>query len=127
MLLDTCALLWLTSAPDSISARVRAEIARRPTRLHASSISAFEIGQKAARGRLSLPFDIVTWFEKVVEKHGLTMLPITSAIAGTATLLPPLHRDPFDRLLIATAQLHGLALLTPDPLIRQYSQIETFW
>ena len=127
MLLDTCTLLWLTSDSERLSARVREAMARQPEALRVSSISAFEIGQKAARGRLILPLPIGPWFAQVVEKHGLIELPVTGSIAGAATELPLLHRDPFDRILIATALAHGIAILTPDPLIHQYPGLEAVW
>lgn len=54
-------------------------------------------------------------------------LPLTGVIAARATLLPPIHKDPFDRLLIATAIEHQLTLLTPDQTIRQYPGLKTLW
>jgi PIN domain nuclease of toxin-antitoxin system len=57
----------------------------------------------------------------------LLELPVSSVIAARATLLPAIHRDPFDRLLIATAQAHRLRLLTPDPTITKHPNPETFW
>ncbi len=127
LLLDTCTLLWLTSDPGRLSERARAQIESNPTKLRASSITAFEIGQKAVRGRLQLPLDLQTWWTRVMETHGLIELPVTGAIAAAATLLPPLHRDPFDRILIATAQIHDLSLVTPDLLISQYPKGKPIW
>jgi PIN domain nuclease of toxin-antitoxin system len=124
-LLDTCVLLWLASAPSALPPSAVERI--RSGTLFVSAISAFEVGQKAAARKLSLSRPVDEWFEAMIERHGLVELPISGAIAGRATLLPAIHRDPFDRLLIATAQHHHLTLLTPDPTIAKYPNLSTAW
>jgi PIN domain nuclease of toxin-antitoxin system len=127
ILLDTCVLLWLVSDPPAISARAAELINRTPEGLFVSAISAFEVGQKAAARKLFLPNPVDEWFAAVIQRQGLHEIPLSGAIAARATLLPPIHRDPFDRLLIATAQAHRLRLLTPDPTIAKYPNLETLW
>ena len=127
MLLDTCVLLWLAADPAAISARAADLIDSTPEGLFVSAISAFEVGQKAAARKLFLPCPVDEWFAAMVQREGLHEIPVSGVIAARATLLPPIHGDPFDRLLIATAQAHRLKLLTPDLTIRKYPNLDTLW
>jgi PIN domain nuclease of toxin-antitoxin system len=127
ILLDTCVLLWLAADHSAISTRAAELLNRTPAGLFVSAISAFEVGQKAAGRKLFLPRPVDEWFAAMVERQGLHEIPVNGLIAARATLLPAIHRDPFDRLLIATAQAHRLKLLTPDPTIAKYPNLETVW
>jgi len=127
MLLDTCTLLWLVSNSDHLSSAARAAIQDHRGRLFVSAISAFEIGIKARKRKLSLPQPVDRWFSAAVKFHGLRELVIDGAIASRSTLLPPLHADPSDRLIIATSQIHHLTILTPDHLIKTYPDVRTLW
>jgi PIN domain nuclease of toxin-antitoxin system len=127
MLLDTCVLLWLAADTTAISARAAELIRNTPAGLFVSAISAFEVGQKAAVKKLFLPRPVDDWFAAMMEWHGLHELPVSGVIAARATLLPAIHGDPFDRLLIATAQEHRLKLLTPDVTIAKYPSLDIFW
>ena len=127
VLLDTCSFLWLVSDPDQIGAEARKWIVRQADSLFLSSISAFEIAMMVDRGCLELPFDLKSWFEKALGYHGVSEVPVTSEIAILSTRLPPLHRDPCDRMIIATSQVHDLTLLTPDPLIQRYPNVRVVW
>jgi PIN domain nuclease of toxin-antitoxin system len=127
MLLDTCVLLWLAADTTAISARAVELIRNTPEGLFVSAISALEVGQRAAAGKLSLPRPVDAWFAAMVQWHGLHEIPVSGLIAARATLLPAIHRDPFDRLLIATAQEHRLKLLTPDATIAKYPNLDTLW
>lgn len=127
MLLDTCTLLWLVGAQERLSERAQAALEDHAGRLFVSAISAFEIGLKHQKGKLVLPLDPGRWYARALELHGLRELPVDGTAAIHATLLPPLHRDPADRILVATAQLRKLAILTPDPLIRAYPDTATIW
>jgi PIN domain nuclease of toxin-antitoxin system len=127
ILLDTCCLLWLVMEPDRLTETAKQTLRQHVGMLHVSAITAFEIGQKHAAAKLDLPFAPAEWFGRACTAHGLTILPLTAQQAFAAAALPLLHRDPFDRLLTATALLQRLTLLTPDPLIRQYPQVTTTW
>jgi PIN domain nuclease of toxin-antitoxin system len=127
MLLDTCVLLWLAADTAAISARAIGLIRGMPGGLFVSAISAFEVGRKAAAGKLSLPRPVDAWFDAMLKWHGLHELPVTGVIAARATLLPAIHRDPFDRLLIATAQEHRLRIVTPDTTIAKYPNLNILW
>lgn len=127
MLLDTCTLLWLVGDQDRISKRGLELIAARVGHLHVSAISAFEIGVKCRKGKLTLPMSVDRWYAKALELHGLREIPMDGGIAVLATTLPPLHGDPADRIIVATAQARGLTVLTPDPLVRAYPDTASDW
>lgn len=127
ILLDTCVLIWLASDPTEISPSAVTLMRATAGNLFVSAISAFEIGQKAAAGKLTLPRPVNSWFSAMLEHHGLREIPVNGEIAARATLLPPVHRDPFDRILIATAQTVGLKLMTPDLTIAKYPGLDILW
>ena len=127
ILLDTCALLWLAIDPEQLSEPAREALRKHSSRLYVSAISAFEIGQKHARGKLKLKLPPKRWFGRALELHGLNELSLDSTLLLAAIALPDRHRDPFDRILIATAQARKMTLLTPDPLIRRYAGTKVLW
>ncbi len=127
LLLDTCALIWLSANSPDLSPAVRRAMEDPENDLLVSPITVFEIGQKQATGKLTLSEPIDKWFKSVFKNNDLSEAEFSSEIAARAALLPPLHKDPFDRLLIATAMVHDLVLLTPDEHIRQYPGLATMW
>ena len=127
LLLDTCVLLWLAADPDKLSARARDAIREHADSLFVSAITAFEIAIKARKGRLELALSPKAWYEKALRHHGLAEISLDGAIAARAVELPPLHNDPCDRFIIATALQHGMAVVTSDALIAQYKQIKVVW
>ncbi len=127
ILLDTCVLLWLAIDQSGLSKTARRTLQLHAGHLYVSPLSAFEIGQKVARGKLVLGLNPGKWFPRALELHGLVETGFHSRIALAAAGLPELHRDPFDRILVATAKSQNLTLLTPDPLIRQYPDLRTTW
>src|ERR1051325_10175242 len=124
ILLDSCVLIWLAADQSQISALAKAELEKR---VFISAISAFEIGQKAAAGKLKLPSPIDIWFPAIIKQHMLEETPPSSAAAARATRLPSIHADPFDRLIIATAMELNLTILTPDTRIRSYPGVRAVW
>lgn len=105
MILDTCALLWLASGDKKLSRSALKEIDEAAA-VYVSAISGFEIAIKVAKGKLKLPGPPQEWFEKIVEHHGLAVLPLELNVCITAAQLPPMHDDPCDRFIIAAAKLH---------------------
>src|SRR5438045_2551224 len=99
MILDTCALLWLASGNRKLSRATLKQI-NAAAAVYVSAISGFEISLKTSAGRLGLPHPVETWFEQVTEHHGLTVLPLGLDVCIAAAKLPPIHDDPFDRLII---------------------------
>jgi len=127
VLLDTCTLLWLAGDPASLSERARAAITAEAGGLGVSAISAFEIAVKHRRGKLELPLPPDAWYAEAVSSFGLREIPVDGRCALTAAALPPIHNDPCDRFIIATAAIHGLPILTPDKTIARYDAVRTVW
>ena len=127
ILLDTCALFWLEHDPDRISERAKQAISDPGVRCFASSISALELGLKVARGHVKLPLAPGAWLREVCLRRQIVELPVNFDVAGASALLPPIHKDPFDRILIATAIERALTMVTPDTFIRQYPDLQILW
>ncbi len=116
LLLDTHTFLWWLSDWERISESARAAIADPNNEVLVSAVTGWEIGIKKARGRLVAPDNLAA----VVEEKRFEHLSLTFAHAERAAALPPHHRDPFDRMLIAQAQAEGLVLVTRDSRIADY-------
>lgn len=125
ILLDTCTLLWLARG-EGLPPVVAQEIERADAAF-VSAMSALEIGVKVAKRKLSVGMAPRAWWPAVLEQHGLAEVPVEGDIALRAAALPPIHGDPADRVIIATALHLGAKLLTPDPLIRAYSGVDVWW
>lgn len=126
-LLDTCVLLWLVMEQEKLSEKAKSTLDRVEEVVFVSAISALEIGLKVQKGKLELPLSVAAWFSESLKLHGLKELPVTSSIAAESALLPAVHRDPFDRILVATARLHNLTIITPDDQIRAYPETRYLW
>lgn len=116
ILLDTHALLWWLDDDPILSAPSRQLIGDPANRLLVSAATAWEITIKQALGKLTLEADL----EDEVRGQGFEMLPVTFAHARELGALPSIHRDPFDRMLVAQSRVENLALLTDDPKILLY-------
>lgn len=116
LLLDTHVYLWCRSEPRRLSAADRAAIRDPANELFFSVASAWEIEIKRAIGKLDAPDD---WMERTSE-FGVQWLPVRAEHVRALRLLPPLHRDPFDRILVAQSRVENLRLVTHDPLVRKY-------
>ncbi len=119
LLLDTQLILWLTIAPERLSAAARDIIEDRANELSFSAISIWEVAIKRALGRPEFQVDPVE-LRDVLLGDGYRELPFTSLQAIGVQALPAIHRDPFDRALLAQAGKEGLALLTSDRLLARY-------
>ena len=119
MILDTCALLWLASGSKKLSRAALREI-NSASAVYVSAISGFEISLKAGKGKLELSHPVEEWSQRITEHHGLTVLPLNLKICVAAAELPPIHDDPFDRFIIATAKLNDLAVVTADEWFEKY-------
>ncbi len=126
LLLDTCTFLWIVHGASDLSPRA-ASLYRDPEHgVFLSPASAWEIAIKCGRGQLELPDRPERYVPDQRAACGITALSIDEESALHVARLPSLHRDPFDRMLVAQAIVHGLTILTPDPLISQYP-IRTIW
>jgi PIN domain nuclease of toxin-antitoxin system len=125
-LLDTCTLLWLTKDADDLSARAREVLVGPGHEFVVSVASIWEIANKISAGKLPAKVPLDEWTESVLEEYGFESLQVDLQSAFQVSRLPPIHRDPFDRMLVAQAMVHGLVLLTPDKAVRQYPT-RTYW
>ena len=119
MILDTCALLWLAQGGGKFSKEAARRIDAAPV-VYISAISGFEIGIQYRKGKLKLPALPSDWLRAILAHHGLAVFPLDLPICVRATELPAIHKDPCDRLIIATAQLHTLPVVTGDPVFKEY-------
>ncbi len=125
-LLDTCVFIWLASLEGKLSLLARQVILNPENFLYLSPLSVVEIEMQFHLGRLKMkqaPDQFVAHYR---ERHGVETLPFQEPAALSLAKLPPLHRDPFDRMLIAQAISEGLSIITPDAKIRQYP-VRTIW
>ena len=125
-LLDTHTFLWWITDNPQLSPRVRALIQEGTNALFLSAASGWEIAIKYALGRLQLSQRPEAFIPNELILNGVQGLPISIRHALHAPTLPALHRDPFDRMLVAQAQVEHLPILTADAQIAQY-QVETMW
>jgi PIN domain nuclease of toxin-antitoxin system len=127
LLLDTCALLWVAGEPDRLSRRARERLAQPDVKLYVSSISAFEISLKSRKGKLQLPIAPREWFREAVSVFKIQEIPVTSEVASLAPNLPVSVADPCDRMILATAEILGIAVVTSDRHFRDYGAVEVIW
>jgi len=114
VLLDTQVWLWMLAAPERLSEPARALVIATDNELLLSAASAWEIAIKYALGKLRLPEAPGDLIPRLMTRTGITPLPIHHRHALHVASLPARHRDPFDRLLIAQAQIEQLPILTAD-------------
>ncbi len=119
ILLDTCALLWLASGGGKLSESSLEQIDLAPA-VYISAISGFEISLKYRKGKLELPVLPDEWFGVVLEHHDISFISLDIGICIAANDLPPVHNDPCDRLIIATAKLHNFPVVTTDSRFEEY-------
>lgn len=119
LLLDTHLLLWAAGEPGKLSKAARALIDGPENELFFSAASLWEIVIKRGLGREDFKVD-ARLLRRGLLDNGYSELPIASDHAVALETLPPLHKDPFDRILVAQAQVEGITLLTADPQVAQY-------
>jgi len=125
-LLDTCTFLWLVAGSPELSPRARDLFSDPGNEVYLSAASAWEIALKHSLGRLPLPEPPERFVPDQRGHPGIEGLPVDEESALHIGRLPPLHRDPVDRMLVSQAIVHGLAIIGPDPLLSQYP-VRTLW
>jgi PIN domain nuclease of toxin-antitoxin system len=118
-LLDTHVILWAAGQPDRLPAKVRRLLGDPLNELVFSAASLWEIAIKKGLGRDDFQVD-ARLLRRGLLDNGYSELAITSAHAVAIDGLPPIHKDPFDRLLVAQSMIEGITLLTTDPIVAQY-------
>ena len=126
LLLDTHSFLWWIADDRRLAASARAIIADPANELFLSAASGWEISIKCRIGKLQLAEGPETFIPRHLSANSVQSLPVQMDHALRVFSLPPLHRDPFDRLLVAQSQLERMPLITADPLVSQYA-IDVRW
>ncbi|MDJ0764416.1 MAG: type II toxin-antitoxin system VapC family toxin [Myxococcota bacterium] len=117
LLLDTHVLLWWLGDDPSLSDRAKQAIAKTENSVTVSAVSIWEIAIKRALGKIQIPDEWIS----VIAEEPFRRLPITWEHAGEVERLPLIHRDPFDRLLIAQSSIEKLTLVTHDKTNQRYA------
>ena len=126
ILLDTHAFLWAVTDDPRLTAAARAVFAESSNSLFLSVVSMWEIVLKARAGKLQLKGSAARFFADQLARNSLSALDVRPQHVLRVAELPRLHRDPFDRLLVAQAQVENMLLLTADTQIRRYS-VKVIW
>jgi len=119
LLLDTHLLIWAVEEPEKLSIAARGMLENPSNELLFSAASIWEIAIKYGRGRDDFRID-PRLLRRGLLDHGYIELPVTSEHAVAVERLPRLHKDPFDRILVAQSAAEDIILLTTDPLVAQY-------
>ena len=126
VLLDTCAVIWATLTPASLSPQARATIADEANVILVSAASAWEIATKVRLGKLPGAEKLEQDYLTVMEEAGYELLAIDTASALRAGRLTAEHKDPFDRMIAAQALALDVAILSPDPQLDQFG-VRRIW
>ena len=119
LLLDTHILLWAAGEPERLSEAASSLVENADNEIVFSAVSLWEIAIKTGRGRDDFRID-AGLFRRRLFDNGYAELAMTGVHAAAVANLPPLHKDPFDRMLVAQAMTEGLTLVTSDPAVAKY-------
>jgi len=130
IVLDTHAWIWFASNPEILSRKAKkaVDLAVKKKSVLVSSISVWEVALLVKKKRLELSMDVADWIAKSENLPFIQFIPVSNSIAvKSVNLPPPLHPDPADRIIIATALSIGAPLVTKDKKIAAYSHVKTIW
>jgi PIN domain nuclease of toxin-antitoxin system len=128
IVLDTHALLWWALDPDQLSEVARSAVLDMEHRGgFASAISIWEIAIKVKRGKLELPISVEEFTRRIERGAVVELVPVDTSIWLRSVALPWKHADPADRVIVATALMRGLPILTKDTLIREFTDVRSLW
>lgn len=123
IVLDTHLWFWFINEEYDRFPTAWREAIEAAERVGVSCVSCYEIALAQQRGRLELPCSAERWFEEALTPAGIELLPLTPAIAAAAVALSPVHRDPFDRLIIATTLICQAKLASVDGSFGRYPEL----
>ncbi len=126
LLLDTCTFLWLCTEPTRLSQRASDAIRDDENEVYLSDVSIWEIVLKYQSGKLPLSAPPREWLAEHAPFFQVDPLPIQSEALFVSGELPPTHRDPFDRLIAAQAEVNALTVVSPDPAYTKLS-VDVLW
>ncbi len=130
IVLDTHALIWFIDSPERLGEKSLSEInkQRKLDSVYVSCISVWEIYMLERRGRLRLSIDSAIWVSRCEQLSFLRFMPVDNDIARLSVQLPdPMHPDPADRIIVATANYLGAKLITKDQKLLDYPHVRTLW
>ena len=128
LVLDTCAILWAIAAPQELSSRAKKLLEDESTEIMVNPMSCAEIACLVDRKRIQLDRHWKLWFRHFVEQNGWEVVPVDLPIIEESYSLPgEFHRDPVDRILVATTRLFDARILTADQKIRDYPYVRSEW
>lgn len=125
-ILDTAPLIYLMGQEESVPASIRRELADPKSEVFYSQISLWEMQIKHQLGRLPMSDEPAVVLPRELARYGFTQLDLTDAAIYGLSRLPPIHKDPFDRILIVQAKLTGSTLVSPDKIFSQYP-VNVLW
>lgn len=124
-ILDTCAILWVVANPDKLTSHTRELLSLDSSEVYVSPISAAEIACGVERKRIELDRHWKVWFRYFINQNGWEVAPINLSVTEEAYSLPEdFHQDPADRLIVATARLNALTVVTGDQKILDYPHVD---
>lgn len=124
IVLDTHTWFWFIKQDFARFPRSWRDDIETAEQVGVSAISCFEIVLAEQRGRLELPCPRAEWLNEALEPSGIMLLPLTVAVSCRAVSLSPVHKDPFDRLIIATALVYKAQLASVDTLFPRYPELQ---
>ena len=131
IVLDTHPLIWWASGVDKMlspKAKQAIETELNGGQILVSSFSAWELSMLIERGRVALSMDVAQWLSNLASIEAVRFVPVDNEIAVKSTELPgEFHRDPADRIIVATARKFAAPLVTADEKIRAYAHVRTIW
>ncbi|GHT91305.1 twitching motility protein PilT [Betaproteobacteria bacterium] len=131
IVLDTHALIWWATGDVTRLTPPALQALEHETgggTIMVSSISAWELAMLVAKGRLTLQMDVSRWLSLVNQIEAVSFIPVDNEIAVSSTTLPDaFHKDPADRIIVATARKYAAPLVTADEKIRAYPHVHTIW
>ena len=131
IVIDTHVLVWWVSGDKSLSAtaaKLIKDTLDNDSEVIVSSISAWEISMLIEKGRLVLSMDVESWLDEVAQIDGVRFVPVDNEIGIKSTVLPgEFHKDPADRMIVATARKLAVPLVTADEKIRDYEHVKVVW
>jgi len=128
VLLDTCVFIWAASEPTGLSSPAREVLSACDTAVFVSPLTCAELACLQEKKRIAINGHWRTWFSRCVSANGWQVLDITLSVVQEAYSLPEtFHRDPVDRLLVGTARVHDMVIVTGDSRILNYPHVKTLW
>jgi PIN domain nuclease of toxin-antitoxin system len=125
-LLDTSIFLWMIGQPEKLNAKALRLLSTGKAELYLSAASSWELVIKAGTGRLTVDEPLADYVPRWQSRFGIIALNILQVHALAVAALPAYHRDPFDRILVAQAQIEEMVLLTSDRALAQYP-VKSLW